>query len=451
MRNIPNTQIEQSPSPEPHASEDLDRAESRNFRALAGYQIVMRVGWIFKTESIIIPAFLDAITPAGGLQSVLRGILPVLNRFGHSVPPVLFARRLKVTPRKKWALVLTTVSMSAVFLALSVMWFSYGSTHAGWLPWAFLLFYGLFFIATGMNHLALNTLQGKLIQAKRRGRLMAVATTIGCPAAILAAYLFMGRWLSMPEVGFGYIFGFSGVAFLLATLCILFLHEPSDHYDEPAVRPLSHFRDVITLLRVDRNLRQVAVVASLFSTTLILFPHYQAMARERLQLPLDSLLLWVTVQNAGTGIFMMLAGPTADRRGNRIVLRLALLASALTPLLAIVLAELGPQNGAMFYWLVFFLIGVTPVALKTLTNYTLEICEPSSHPRYVSTVSLCLALPIILFSPIIGWLVGLVGFETVFALGAALILLACLFTFRLVEPRHHVDFPTSGVAVTAEE
>ena len=45
----------------------------------------------------MIPAFLDYI----GGTPWLRGFLPMLNRFGHSVPPILFARRLKVMPRKK--------------------------------------------------------------------------------------------------------------------------------------------------------------------------------------------------------------------------------------------------------------------------------------------------------------------------------------------------------------
>ena len=39
----------------------IERNEPRNFILLAVYQIVLRVGWIFKTESIVMPAFLDHI------------------------------------------------------------------------------------------------------------------------------------------------------------------------------------------------------------------------------------------------------------------------------------------------------------------------------------------------------------------------------------------------------
>ena len=57
----------------------------RNFLVLAWYQVVIRVGWIFKTESIIVPAFVDMIAGPGWV----RGCLPALNRLGQSIPPVI--------------------------------------------------------------------------------------------------------------------------------------------------------------------------------------------------------------------------------------------------------------------------------------------------------------------------------------------------------------------------
>ena len=95
-----------------------DKDEPRNFLVLASYQVAMRVGWIFKTESIIMPAFLDYVAGAGWV----RGFLPLLNRFGQSVPPLLFAGRLKAMPQKKRALFALTLGMGGCFLALSAIW-----------------------------------------------------------------------------------------------------------------------------------------------------------------------------------------------------------------------------------------------------------------------------------------------------------------------------------------
>jgi len=76
--------------------------EGRNFLVLALYQITMRTGWIFKTESIVMPAVLDTITGGGPLGGLLRGCLPMLNRLGHSIPPICFHGDSRSGPTRKW-------------------------------------------------------------------------------------------------------------------------------------------------------------------------------------------------------------------------------------------------------------------------------------------------------------------------------------------------------------
>ena len=114
---------------------------------------------------------------------------------------------------------------------------------------------------------------------------------------------------------------------------------------------------------------------------------------------------------------------------------MTIFAGALAPLTALAVALLERVDGARWYWLVFIPLGMTPLALKAMVGYTLEIAPNHEHPRYLSTLSLCLAVPFC-FSPLVGWCVDVFGFEPVFAGGAAIIVLAGLLTLRLVEPRH---------------
>lgn len=92
--------------------------EVRNTACLELYQIILRVGWIFKTETIIMPAVLDAVVDSG----LLRGLLPVLNRGGQSVPPLFVSGRLARLPLKKWSLVRTSLAMAGCFGVLAVAW-----------------------------------------------------------------------------------------------------------------------------------------------------------------------------------------------------------------------------------------------------------------------------------------------------------------------------------------
>ena len=422
---------------------DVRAHESRNLLALAGYQIVVRIGWIFKTESIIMPAFLDLI----GGQAWLRGLLPMLNRFGHSVPPMLFSRRLKMMRHKRWALLAAVLVMSAVFATLAVLWAL--GRHVS--PTLFLVLYGVFFISVGINQLAFSTLQGKLIRAVRRGRLLLLSNTLGALLAVGFAWWLLRDWLAIGGAGFQYVFAFTAGAFALASLAMLVVVEPADNHHEPAMSPWGHFSAAARILKADVSFRRLAIVAVLFGVLFALFPHYQALAREKIGAQLPELMWWVVVQNLGTAVFSLVAGPLADARGNRLVLRFLMPLAAAAPLAALALVAGGDGFSRTLFPFVFVLIGLTPVTVRTLINYTLELSPTAEHPRYLATLSLCVAAPILL-SPLVGGLVDLVGFEPVFLAGAALVILGWLLTFRLVEPRHApVDDGPSMLETLGEE
>ncbi|MBM4076356.1 MAG: MFS transporter [Planctomycetes bacterium] len=186
------------------------------------------------------------------------------------------------------------------------------------------------------------------------------------------------------------------------------------------------------------------MVAMLFISIQLLFPHFQALGQQ--YVPRDQvgfqLMLWVIVQNIAVGLFSFLSGKLADQFGNRISLRLLIFGTAVVPVLALAFTNRVGGWGPEYFWITFFFIGLTPVTIKTLTNYALELTGPDKHPLYVATLHACLALPF-LFSPLVGWLVDLLGFHRVFVGVSLTILLGAIATFFLVEPRTRND-PNKG-------
>jgi MFS family permease len=406
---------------------------TRNFFVLAAYQILWRCGWIFKTESIVMPVVLDLL--GGGAWA--RSFLPLLNRFGLSIPPLLMARRIKVMRRKKWALFACTSLMTLSLFALSAIWTVRGANWANWMPLAFLVVYALFFVSTGVNQMSFNTLQGKLVEAARRGRLMLVANVFGSVGAIALVTVLLPRWMTSQDGRFEWIFAFSACCFAFAALQSLVLAEPPDDYRQPATGISRRFVDVWLTLRHDAKFRRLAIIASLFGVSVMLFPHYQALARgDRMEVGLRDIVWWLVVQNAGTALFSLVVGPLADWRGNRVVLRTTLLAVCGAPILALALSHIGPA-GRLWFPLVFLLVGLTPVTMRTLHNYTLEMSSPEDHPRYLSAITLCMATPIF-FSPLVGVLIEIeaIGFDPVFCGIASMVLAGWAMTFGLFEPRH---------------
>jgi len=318
-------------------------------------------------------------------------------------------------------------------MTLSLMWYVTGGKATWYLPALFLVIYAIFFTATGINQLVVNTLTGKLIRVRRRGLLALLGTGIGAGFAVLSAYWLLYRWLPVGDVRsdqyrFDLIFGTTGAMFIIAGIFAAFWVERSDENTSPARGPLQLLAASWKTLRLDRNFLLLAVIAGLFGMSLTLWPHYQRLGRERFDLDLTALIPWVLA------LFSVPAGWVADRLGVRIVLRTMLLVVCLVPLGALALA-MYPEAGKFWYTLVFGMLGGTPVAMRMFNYYTLEIADRDKHPGYLSTLSLAIAAPPFFLSVFIGWLVGRVGFEFVFLMVVACMLTGWVLTFWLKEPR----------------
>ncbi len=425
-----------SPVPAADSMSKQPLHHSRNFGLAVVYMILMRTGWIFKTESIIMPAVLDVIGGSGWL----RGCLPMLNRFGQSVPPLLVSDQVRNSPRKKSGLFVTTLAMGFCFLALSAIWVFTGGEKSWWLPMVFLLIYGVFFSMTGVNQLQLNTIMGKLIRVDRRGSLALLGTVLGAISAVLCAWYLLNLWLvdesdvSGRQSNFVMIFAVTGAAFVAAAVVGFFLKEPPDNYTERRRGGKDLLRAAVSTVKHDRNFRKVTIIAACFGMYLTLFPHYQRLGRDQLGLGLTALIPWVLAQNIGAAIFSIPAGWIADRFGNRLVLQTMMLILCIAPVMALCLARI-EDVGQAWFTVVFCLLGLTPITMRILNNYTLEVTHNSEHPRYLSTLSIAMAVPPMVLSPLFGALIDWVGFEFVFLIVVMCVFFGWLLAFWIDEPR----------------
>ncbi|MEQ9411004.1 MAG: MFS transporter [Fuerstiella sp.] len=391
------------------------------------HQVLFRTAWIFKTESVIMPAFLDTISGAGWV----RGLLPPLNRFGQSLAPLLLSDRLtRASVKSRW-LSHTTMLMGLPFLSIGALLLLPGGS-ASLLVAFFLISYFVFFCVTGVNQATFNTIQGKLIRAHRRGRLMAIAGYIGSPVAVLMAWLLLKPWTEAQPPKYALIFLFTGVVFVLAGLTVRRLKEVPDPVEaRRAIDVRRRFGDAWKALQNDPHLRQLCLLAALFVCTQLLFPHYQRLGQQRGGFEGQMLMYWVIAQNLSAAAFSWISGRLADVYGTRSALRWLTFAAIFAPLLALVLDR---YAAAGWYWLTFVLLGAVPVTYRMFLNYALELTNREQHPIYVSTVVLSMAPPIV-FSPLVGEVVDRTGYVLPFVAISAMLCAAWGLTLRLVEPR----------------
>ena len=262
---------------------------AKNFCLLAIYNISLRVGWIFKTESIIMPAILDFIGGSGWL----RGCLPMLNRLGQSIPPILLSDWVRRVAIKKRLLVSSAVLMGVSFLFLALVWWWLAGESPDWLPYLFLTVYGFFFFCVGLHNLTLSLLYGKLVSVTSRGQLMLIATTIGSLVAIACAWFLMRERLAEGDGrNFLWMFMFTGLAFVTAAILAMFLTEQPDNASPQRSSVSGNLQSLLEVIRTDSNFRRLAIIAACYGVSITLFPHYQAYVRQNLNLQLDALVPW---------------------------------------------------------------------------------------------------------------------------------------------------------------
>ena len=408
------------------ASEESYPHEKRNLFVFALNQILMRLGWMFKAESVVIPAFIDIYTSSG----TIRGLLPLILRIGQSLPQFLVAQRVARMPKKQGFFILTGFGFAIPWCVLSLI-LGLTSWSANVIVVIFLVLCTIHWLMVGCNHLANGTLQGKLISPQKRGRLLAYSNVIGCSFSIALAVYLMPHWLSESNPQYAVIFGVTAGAFgIAAVVSFWFTELPSQ--PEGTAPFFKFLGDALLLLRHDRNFRRFALVILLFYSIWPLFPHYAVFGKRTLGLASSGFVTLIVAQNASNAVGAGIMGNIADRSGNRFVLRLLILISAFTPLLAVVISRM--PSGAQLYWIIFALIGFTPVSARIVTNYTLEIAPQEKHPQYLGVMSLFQAIPLFV-SPLIGALIEEFAFEPVFITCSALVALGFLLTFRLDEPR----------------
>jgi hypothetical protein len=431
--------------PETPDRDDIQAHETRNLLTLAIHQIVLRVGWTFKTESIIVPAFLDTVAEAGWL----RGCLPLVRNLGQSVPPLLTAETLKRIPLKKWALAAFALLIGVPYLLLAGVWLGMAGEGPAWIAGLFMVLYFGFFVFYGLYQVSFGTVQGKLIRPTRRGQLLWGSTFWGLFPTILFCGWLMPGWLAKPVPGYGYLFLFVGGSFVLSAGIVLLLAEPAGNTSPKPIQPKGNLREALAVLRGDAHLRRLIVLIILSGISLVIIPHYQNFAKTALGLKSQDLVLFVITHTTSVSIYALFIGPVADRWGNRMTLRLLILGAAIAPAYAVALPRLAGGLAPGLFWLVFIPLGLTPIVPTILYNYTLELCEPADHPRYLSIVSLAM-MPPYLLSPLVGKLVDWAGFASV-AAGTCILMLCCgAMTFWIVEPRRGLPATPGAPSMTRD-
>ncbi len=376
-------------------------------------QVVLRMGWILKNETIVVAGFIYHLTASPWALS----IQPIVGRICPNLPQLLVAGRVGALRRKKPFLLLSMLAYALCWGSLAAIIFLVPGLSRTVLLVVFLGVYILFRLAQGFTILTRKTLEGKLIPANRRGRVIALGAPIFGVYSVLAAWflyrMFEGEWLPFP-LSYGVMFAAGSGLFGLAMVTTLMMREPAHPEKIAGLRTSEVVRAAVRLLLVDRNYLRLVMGTALVAFTFFLSPHYRAFGSDVLKVPEKAFLgFCLPAQYVAQAVGFLLIGYAADVKGNRWALCLT---AWLTPLVALTAVALGYFRLPQAYFLLYGLIGVIPMFMRLVPNYILEISRPEEHALYLAAFNTT----------------RMVGAFLSFAVGGAIVWLGHLWVFLIV-------------------
>jgi MFS family permease len=410
----------------------IARHVRRNWLSEILSNLLLRMGWILKNETVVVAGFIHQLTD----NPLVLSLQPFISRIGPNLPQLFVAGRVGALRRKKPFLIAAMLFYTLCWGSLAVLIFWAPGLPAGMLLVIFFAIYALFRLAQGLTALTRKTLEGKLIPAELRGRIIAFGAPVFGLASLLAApwlsRVIGETWLPFP-LNYGLLFAVGSGLFLCAVGTTFLLREPEHPEELRGPRIGEVLRAAVELLVTDRNYLRLVVGTNLVSFTFFLNPHYRAFGADVLEVPEWLFGYCLPAQYVAQALGFLLIGYGADVRGNRWALCLTASLAPLVPLTAVTLWRLGLPSA---YFLLYALIGMMPMVMRLTPNYILEIAPAEKHALYLAannTIRMVGAL----LSLAVGWAIGRLTHVPVFFITAGITAFGAWLLYGLTEPRQH--------------
>jgi MFS family permease len=412
---------------------------THNFRSgvLNGVMFTMVDGLI--APSLVLALFVKHL----GGDNVLVGLLPSLVTGGWFLPQILVAGRVQGrTHMMDWYLRSGIVRI-AILALLTVVTILLANMPLVLLV-VFFFCYAVYSFAAGVSGIPWIEMVGKTIAPRRRGSFFGLrnfwggllALLVAAPVGLIVSEQFLG--LTFPY-NFALLFGATTVVVSLGVYFWVAVKEPAAIEVAPSLSIRKLLRRGMEAYRTDSDYRSFMISRILLSLATVSDPFYVVYAQAHLGAPAGTVGLYLAALSIASLLSNFIWSPLADRASNRTLMTLAVLVTALVPLIAILVSMfIGTWDNVFLYssfTLVFIMSGLALGASRIVNNnMVLTVAPPAERATYVGFLNAILG--VVIFVPVLGGLVvDVLGFLVIFVASLVLAALALLASTRMSTKR----------------
>ena len=416
----------------------MDKTTRWNFASLVLDGVCFAIGAAFIEANTLLPSLVSLLTS----NSVFIGLASTIRNAGYLLPQLFVAGYAERLPFKKPLLRVNGIINRFSVLLMALVIFFLAEQQPQVALFALLAAISLFSVSDGIGGVPWTDLVAKSIPSTRRGRLFATMQSVGGIGAFFAG-LFIRQTLKDIAFPLNYtVLLLVGFVFMILSFVGTMQVKEREGVVRHGSTMASYWRRLPSVWRESPMFQQMMFTRMLLSCFYLALPFYVIFARERLGFAESTVGLFLSAQMAGSILASLLWGNLGDKHGNRTVIRLVTIVTAITPSLALLsslMLRIGWTNMASFFcFLVFATVGGTLSGNWIgFTNYLLEIASDVDRPTYVGLMN-TLTAPFT-FLPIVGGiLLRFVSHEALFAATLTVVLGSVILAAKLPEPRVEV-------------
>jgi MFS family permease len=379
-----------------------------------------------------------------GGSNFLIGLVGPMRDAGWFLPQLFVSHHLQREPLKMPLYRRAAAVRSVAWFVWTIATFALAANYPALLL-VFFVAYGINSLASGFAGLPFMDIVAKTIPPDRRGsyfgaRLFA-GSVLGLAASIVVGLVLSAQNPQPFPNNVGTLFVLSWFAALTGMTAFSLIKEPPGDVRDDGYTFTAHLQRAARLPRQNQNLRYLLIARVVILLSYVAAPFYSIYSIDTLGAPVSIIGVYMGVRTVVALLINPLWSRLSDRRGNKIVMQLAVATGVVMIAWAVfmpgVARSLNVPAATTAYAIVpvFALMGAyeTGVGIGAM-NLTLEVAPPNDRAIYIGLTNTVLGVAY-LSTAISGLIVDLMGYEGVFVLGFILLLVASWALWRLRDPR----------------
>jgi MFS family permease len=406
--------------------EDVRRNLRWNFTLNLLYGLFGTTGWQLIMAPIFVPAYMKEL---GGTNTMV-GLLLFCGGLSRFITPLVAAPLVEHEHFMKRKSVLAGTFMRAQLLLMALA----GFLAPRWLNLIeFFIFFSLFNLFMGIQHVVYQTVMSKVIPVDRRGRFVGLRNFLGGASVSLVSFI-AGSFIENLEFPHSYAATYL-LAFGLTSVGLVFFafsREPASPTVLKKTPVLKRLRSIPSMVKEDRNFGNYMACCAVGSFALMSNPYFINYVNSELSISGSQFGLIAACFYMSRTSSNLILGSIADRKGFRLVF---ILSAGLWISAMIVVVILPISYLLAIFFFMAFGAGMSGYRMS-MNNMVFEFGSTAERPMRIAVVNSVVELSNA-FGPLFaGFMADKVSYHFIFIISIVCAISALFMMYTLVtEPR----------------